>query len=53
MHHNNITFRLGAVQWALLGGWSCLMDLPIISKKCSPENLPQMKYLTLNGQNVR
>lgn len=53
MHHNNITFRLGAVQWTLLGGWSCLMDLPIISKKCSPENLPQMKYLTLNGQNVR
>lgn len=35
-------------------GWMELPDgFADISKKCSPENLPQMKYLTLNGQNVR
>lgn len=46
MHHNNITCRLGAVQWTPLGGWSCLMDLLVPEmhrRKLATDEIPGIK----------
>lgn len=47
MHHNNITCRLGAVQWTLLGEWSCLMDLLVSPemhrRKLATDEIPGIK----------